>query len=170
MDQGGQQLEEVAGGRMVETDGPADHGAGCAAASVSEDGVAVGEVLVGQVEHGRDRCVGLAARPVASAVRHECEFAGPQQEVFSIAGFADLEQAVSRGHDVEPHTVGHGRQGDSPRRGQLGAAVERSRHPKRVQRLPEGVRCRGDGVGHRHGSSLALVCGSSKCVDERARI
>ena len=131
--------DQVAGGRMVEAHRSADQGGRRAAAAVTQDLVAVADLLALEVEDsGRRRSV-LAGQDVPLAVRDEREVPRPEPAGVGVPG---LEQHAPRGDDVEPHVCGHRRQRQTPRRGELGAAVEGAVHPEEVQRLAERIQGR----------------------------
>ena len=121
---------------MVEADRAADQRGRGAAVAVAEDLVAVADDLALELEDPRGRRAGLAAQDVALAVRDEREVAAAQRARLGAAG---LQPHLAGRDDVEPDVAGHGHQRQAPRRGQLGAAVERAVHAQEVERLPERV-------------------------------
>src|SRR5687767_15832435 len=98
---------------MVEAHGAADHVDALAAASVAQDLVALAELLALELEDARRRRAGLAAQPVALAMRHERELARRQAPRL---GLRRLEPAAPAGDDVKPQVPPEGRERE-PERG-----------------------------------------------------
>jgi hypothetical protein len=136
VDRLGQDPDEVARGRVVEAHGAADQRRRRAALAVAEDLVAFAGVLEVELEDARRGDARLAAQAVPVAARHEREVAGLEPARVRVA---DLEQHAAVGDDVEPEVSGHRVQRHSPRRAQLGAAVERPVHAQEVERLAKGI-------------------------------
>lgn len=156
-----QDLDEVAGGGMVETNGSADQHGARAAPAMAEDLIAVADLLTLELENSGRGSSGLAAQHVPLAVRHEAEIAGLQH---GGAGLAGLEPDASRGDHVEPDVARHRHHRKSPRLRQLGAAIEGAVHAQEMQRLAERIRWR-PGIAHRHAGSIGQA---STAMDDQA--
>jgi UDP-N-acetylmuramate--alanine ligase len=78
----------------------------------------------------------IACQHVPATVGHESQVAGAQLDR---RGVGYLEPARAGGHDMEAEAVGERGHLQRPRRGHLGAAVERAAHPDVVEGRPERV-------------------------------
>ena len=163
MDRARQDLDEVAGGRVRETHGPADQARRRAALAVAKDLVAIADELTLEVENAGRRGSRFAAQDVALPVRHEREV--PELDPIALL-LPRLEPHPARGDYVKPEVPRHRRQRESPGCGELGAAVVRAVHPQEVQCLAEGIGRR-EGVGRFHDAKYAWSSpGSSSKVDD----
>ncbi len=138
----GQHLEQVPGRRVGETNRSADQVDPLAAAAVAQDGVVGAQVVVRQIHHRCGTQLGVVGRGVSGAVREHRQVTPPKHPLRAVA--VD-QHAGSRRDHVEPEAVGHRRQAQRPRSGQLGSAVEDALHPQELQRLGERIRRRRDG-------------------------
>ena len=90
-----QDLDEVAGGRVVEAHGAADQRRRRTAAAVAQDLVALADLLALELEDAGRGNAGLAAQHVALAVGDEPEIAGLQQRRLGVAGLEPDRPAVT---------------------------------------------------------------------------
>ena len=91
---------------MVEAHRAANQMGRRTATAVTQDFVAVADLLARQVEQLRGAAAGHAAEPMALPVRHQREFARLQQMRLRTV---DLEPALPRSHDMEHQPVFHRR-------------------------------------------------------------
>src|SRR5919106_5727272 len=124
---------------MLEANRPADQRRRRAALPVTEDLVALAELLPRQLEDLWRGHAGIAPENMSRPMRHQAEVPGLQPAGLRALG---LQLGPTRGDNVEPHVVAHRGKRHPPALGQLGAAVEGAVHPQEVKDRGERVRWR----------------------------
>ncbi len=134
MDHRRKSVQQSAGAGVLDAQATADQLRERPVASVPQNGVVLGLLVVRQV--GDQRVFGRSSGfdPVTCPMRHEREIAGLEHA----AGVSDDQFAAPRRDGVEPHAASHRRHGPTPRLVQVGGAIEDPGDRDVAQRIGDG--------------------------------